>query len=1219
MDSQNEAIVLGLASIPSSMSKWDVARHLMGILHTEEFSPPPPKRQVNFRVVLDYPEDGGLSHLGTGAVTVPSDVARKFLRWVKENPIIVDENKLRFYIRGRARERLTKIILKTPFIDPDKEEERQFKLWDLAERLRVNVVQFGILFREKYPSSDKERLSPRSFSVEWEHDAVKASAAWLDFQYDHKLVCITIGDESREGIGHTISIQLGNIERIGTGYDPNPYVCFDILTPPDFHRINFHYNPDDQKKSTKVASVHPGHEIVAPFAYHVRIVLFNDRQKDIIEKFEEMSKIAEIPTATIIRCNTIEARKFGFFTSERIYKLKKQVACLSWPVAFQLEALLHNSLLHSGDIEKLLPTVERLCRLHPDDNNSYVGLILRRYADMLRIRSPRESPAQCFERVRRDYLRLKSKLANGIFMCYHVTFTPSRILLEGPFPMQSNRIIREYEGYEDCFIRVNFSEEDKLNYRWDRRVDCLTLVDKRVGDILKSGFELSGRRFEFLAYSSSSLRDHSVWFMHPFEHVSKGYLRPGKKDRLVNANFIRETIGDFRGTELLKQPSKYAARLGQAFTATSPSVWISRDDFEEIEDIGSGDHLHTDGVGTISKSLSDAIWENIKQPGTNAVQPSAYQIRFLGYKGMVGVDPKLDEDGNGKKMRLRKSMRKFENSKAESAQIEIAASFQRPNGCHLNRPLIMFLEDLHVKREYFEALQDEAIADAKTIHNSISDFCAVLNKHSFGAPYRLSFTLKRLRDKYGLELHTKNDQSGLDTQFLKQIRRVAMLSVLREIKHRARIPVPDSFHLVGVADEGPAYEKRGYDNVFTLTETEIYACVQKSVDDPPVWLEGPCTISRSPIAHPGDIQRVTAIGKPPEDKLCLFAEMKNVVVLPSVGKRSLASMLGGGDLDGDEFEVIMYPPLLPKTWEEPAKYPQDPPFNLGRDSKVEDICDFIVEYIYSDVLGLLSVRQLIIADQSEDGVFDKDCMKLSRLCSLAVDYPKNGNKVDIDGNLPSTLIREKPDWQQAEVVDPDKLDYYDSDRALGHLYRNQDLEVETLKEEPSLPAAEIDSSIVMDPISVALGPMVEEFLGQEVDAEEAEEETEDETASLFRKYVNELSYIRSTHTISARPDSQLQEAEIVVGAILDKCTQNRYRKDRMYKMKNHTRTLVEDIERHFVDKSLEPGPGEWREGLRGAWRAWCYSQRHYDRDGAGSFGLIALGIVLDCLDNLLDW
>jgi len=40
------------------------------------------------------------------------------------------------------------------------------------------------------------------------------------------------------------------------------------------------------------------------------------------------------------------------------------------------------------------------------------------------------------------------------------------------------------------------------------------------------------------------------------------------------------------------------------------------------------------------------------------------------------------------------------------------------------------------------------------------------------------------------------------------------------------------------------------------------------------------------------------------------------------------------------------------------------------DAIVEDICNFIVEYINSDVTGLLSDRHIVIADQSKDGVFD---------------------------------------------------------------------------------------------------------------------------------------------------------------------------------------------------------------------------------------------------------
>lgn len=71
------------------------------------------------------------------------------------------------------------------------------------------------------------------------------------------------------------------------------------------------------------------------------------------------------------------------------------------------------------------------------------------------------------------------------------------------------------------------------------------------------------------------------------------------------------------------------------------------------------------------------------------------------------------------------------------------------------------------------------------------------------------------------------------------------------------------------------------------------------------------------------MQRVFAVGEPPEDKICFFRGLKNVVVLPAVGPasaylrtceshvrlyrridlaanpdRSLASCLAGGDLDG---------------------------------------------------------------------------------------------------------------------------------------------------------------------------------------------------------------------------------------------------------------------------------------------------------------------------------
>lgn len=133
----------------------------------------------------------------------------------------------------------------------------------------------------------------------------------------------------------------------------------------------------------------------------------------------------------------------------------------------------------------------------------------------------------------------------------------------------------------------------------------------------------------------------------------------------------------------------------------------------------------------------------------------------------------------------------------------------------------MALEDRGVRKEVFCKLQDNAVAAARTIHDSISQFRAVLQDHSFGNNFRLSFILKRL-EEMGLDLQAKQRTPGIDNDFFRQLRQVAENSVLRDIKHSARIPIPESHLLVGVADEGPAYKKAGYSNVYELPPGKIY-------------------------------------------------------------------------------------------------------------------------------------------------------------------------------------------------------------------------------------------------------------------------------------------------------------------------------------------------------------------------------------------------------------
>lgn len=69
-----------------------------------------------------------------------------------------------------------------------------------------------------------------------------------------------------------------------------------------------------------------------------------------------------------------------------------------------------------------------------------------------------------------------------------------------------------------------------------------------------------------------------------------------------------------------------------------------------------------------------------------------------------------------------------------------------------------------------------------------------------------------------------------------------------------------------------------------------------------------------------------------------------------LGERPLPSCLGGGDLDGDMYNVTNVPQdLLPIMSEEPASYAPAERNILGRPSTMGDVAKFVVEFILSDV------------------------------------------------------------------------------------------------------------------------------------------------------------------------------------------------------------------------------------------------------------------------------
>ncbi|GEM09997.1 RNA-directed RNA polymerase [Rhodotorula toruloides] len=557
-----------------------------------------------------------------------------------------------------------------------------------------------------------------------------------------------------------------------------------------------------------------------------------------------------------------------------------------------------------------------------------------------------------------------------------VTFTATRTVLFGPYLGETNSIVRAYNRPE-LFVSVAVRREDGSSLR--DRDD--SLIASRFSPLFRDGFELGGRSWEFLAWSSSGLRSSSCFFMSPYRIADDTHVTPA---------YIHRSIGDFSGSETAMIPAKYMARIAQAFSSSKPSLTLRPDQILSIEDImAPGGSCFSDGVGLISPSLASDVVEKLGiKLGKEDRPPTCFQFRLGGAKGMLQVDPTLE----GKVVALRPSQVKFRSS---LTSLEIAGTFGAGPG-YLNRPLITLLENLGVPADVFLKLQAKATAKVRRSRASLPSAVKLLRDWSLASGTRLTSALDFLAK------HPATRDAAFANPFVGRCLDASVVHALRDIKYSARIPLPNCYNLVGVVDVDGC-----------LAEDEIYARISRA-DGSTEYLQGIIAISRSPTNHPGDCRRVRAVGKLPK------------------GHRSLPSMLAGGDLDGDVYLLLTETSGLvpqPTRIAEPAAYDAAPTVKLDREVRVEDGGEFFFEYVTQDRTGLVATTQLLLADSYAEGLFHPDCLKLAQLHSDCVDAAKSGTFVP-QHVLPRVTQRGWPDF-----LTNDAPDSYRSTKALGQLYR----------------------------------------------------------------------------------------------------------------------------------------------------------------------------------------
>ncbi|KAK9057194.1 hypothetical protein SSX86_024561 [Deinandra increscens subsp. villosa] len=582
-------------------------------------------------------------------------------------------------------------------------------------------------------------------------------------------------------------------------------------------------------------------------------------------------------------------------------------------------------------------------------------------------------------------------LDNGLVYVRRVQITPSKVYFCGPEVNVSNRVLRHYADYIDNFLRVSFLDEEleKL-YSIDLspKIGCngetRTGIYKRILSILRDGIVIRNKKFEFLAFSSSQLRDNSAWMF-----ASAGSL---------NAAEIRNWMGDFSS---IRNVAKYAARLGQSFGSSKESLSVPWYEVEEIPDINiiraGTNYIFSDGIGKISAEFAKRV---SRKCGYDFI-PSAFQVRYGGYKGVVAVDPT-----SIMKLSLRKSMCKFES---DNTKLDILAiSKYQPS--YMNRQLITLLSTLGIKDRIFEKKQNEAVCLLDAILKEPMKAEEALELMSPGENTNIM--------KGMLSCGYKPDAEP----FLSMMLQVFRATKLLELRTKTRIFIPKGRSMMGCLDETRTLD---YGEVFVQYSSTRRRPLGDDYDGIGSYkhriIIGDVVVAKNPCLHPGDVRVLKAIN------VLALHHMVDCVVFPQKGKRPHPNECSGNDLDGDIYFVCWDPDLIPSQQFEPMDYTPPPSMQLDHDVTIEEVQEYFTNYIVNDSLGIIANAHTVFADCEPIKAMAKPCIELAKLFSIAVDFPKTGVPTELPVNL---RPKEYPDFMEK----PDKTTY-ESKNVIGKLFR----------------------------------------------------------------------------------------------------------------------------------------------------------------------------------------
>ncbi|KAF1760723.1 hypothetical protein GCK72_008972 [Caenorhabditis remanei] len=660
---------------------------------------------------------------------------------------------------------------------------------------------------------------------------------------------------------------------------------------------------------------------------------------------------------------------------------------------------------------------------------------------------------KCFDRICQT--RLKNSLINGLTSeevregyqrVRKIIFTPTRVVYVAPETLMGNRVLRRYDRDGCRVLRIMFRDDDNQKMRTNK---TSTLLETTVHRYLREGITVAGKNFGYLGSSNSQMRDSGAYFMEKYssaqcrEYEEKYKLKP-PIDFNPKIQSARKNLGRF---ETIDNIPKMMARLGQCFTQSRLSgvnlercTYITTFDLTGGKNVKRDEYTFSDGVGLMSHLFAKMVSE-VMDLGKGV--PSCFQFRFRGMKGVIAVEPLLDnirlwcvennvpevseETSWGLSCVFRPSQIKFISKRHPRDQVEIV-KYSAPVPVSLNKPFINILDQVsemqslechrRVTNRIEELLDRQMLQFAQQMVDET--FCRNRLKE---LPRRVD--IDYLRTTWGFTLSSE--------PFFRSLIKASIKFLITRQLRKEQIPIPADLgrSMLGVVDETGRLQ---YGQIFVQLTKNLALKIPPKTAARQV-LTGTVLLTKNPCIVAGDVRIYEAVDIPE------LHHMNDVVVFPQHGPRPHPDEMAGSDLDGDEYSIIWDQQLLLDKNEDPFDFTSEKQKSSFKEEEIDGLMrDFYVTYLKLDSVGTISNSHLHNSDQY--GLNSRVCMDLAKKNCQAVDFTKSGippeelekkwRKDDETGEMiPPERAERVPDYHMGNDHSP----MYVSPRLCGKLFR----------------------------------------------------------------------------------------------------------------------------------------------------------------------------------------